>query len=160
ELRVRLRQSHPDMPQSVPRTLDVLSSAPLPSNSRASMSLSLYLARILAELHGGALEVHGAGSEFVVRLPLEPARAARTEPAATRRVLVVDDNVDAALIMAMVLGVAGHEVRLAHRGLDTLEAARGFQPDAVLLDIGLPDIDGFEVARRLRAEPGLGQVLL
>jgi CheY-like chemotaxis protein len=97
-----------------------------------------------------------------VRLPLEPGRVARPEPAPanTRRVLVVDDNVDAARIMAMVLGVAGHEVRLAHRGLDSIEAARKFQPDAVLLDIGLPDIDGFEVARRLRVEPGLEKILL
>ena len=76
------------------------------------------------------------------------------------RVLIVDDNVDTAESLALLLEVCGHEVRAVHAGADAVRAAGEFRPDAVLLDIGLPDVDGFEVARRLRAAPGFRDVLL
>jgi two-component system CheB/CheR fusion protein len=81
-------------------------------------------------------------------------------PCPSRRVLVVDDNVDAAESLAMVLRVGGHEVCTAHDGLAALNAAEQFQPEVVLLDIGLPKVDGYEVARRLRERAGSEQVLL
>src|SRR5688500_13011309 len=76
------------------------------------------------------------------------------------RVLVVDDNIDTAQSLSWLLESSGHEVRAAHRGLDAIDAALDFRPDAVLLDVGLPDVDGFEVARRLRALPGFERTLL
>src|SRR5205814_3084476 len=107
------------------------------------------------------------GSEFVVFLPVlegapprSPAPAADNGRAAPRRVLVVDDNADAADSLAEYLATAGHEVRTAYAGQEALEAARAYRPEAVLLDIGLPGMDGYEVARRLRQEPGLERALL
>ena len=111
----------------------------------------------------------GQGSEFVVRLPV--MMAPTLQPASTNsdcakpagpslRVLVVDDNADAAQTLAMLLEVSGHDVRMANDGPTALEIALDFRPSVVLLDIGLPGIDGFEVAKRLRQKPGLGSVLL
>lgn len=81
-------------------------------------------------------------------------------PAASRRILVVDDNLDSAESLALLLGLQGHEVRTAADGLEALEAARSFRPEIVFLDIGLPRMDGYEVARRMRAEPGLAGATL
>ncbi len=102
----------------------------------------------------------GMGSEFVVRLPAMAAPAATAEPAPqsqmgdlnSRRVLVVDDNVDGAHSLAMLLGAWGHEVRTAYDGPVALRAAEAFRPQVVLLDIGLPRMDGYEVARRMRGQ--------
>jgi signal transduction histidine kinase/ActR/RegA family two-component response regulator len=142
--------------------------------SQGGLGIGLTLVRQLVEMHGGRVEAHsegpGRGSEFLVRLPAlpveEPAEA--PEPAAPgrpargprRRVLVVDDNRDAAESLALLLGVAGHEARVSHDGPSALAAAAEFRPDAVLLDIGLPGMDGYEVARRLRAETDTGRALL
>jgi two-component system CheB/CheR fusion protein len=76
------------------------------------------------------------------------------------RVLVVDDNVDTAESLSWLLQSFGHDVRTAHTGLGAIDAAHDFRPDAVLLDVGLPDVDGFEVARRLRAAPGFDRTVL
>ena len=126
------------------------------------LGVGLALARRIAELHDGVLEAHSEGenkgSEFTLRLPLSraaadaPARpaAGAARPAAAQRVLVVDDNADAALTLELLLRSLGHETHVVHDGNTALEAARRFQPDVVLLDIGLPGIDGYEVARRLR----------
>ena len=128
------------------------------------LGVGLALARRLAELHGGSIEARSEGenrgSEFTVRLPLaapspagEVRRAAEAKtagPVAPRRVLVVDDNVDAATMLNMLLRSLGHETRVAHDGQQALQVAEQFRPDIVLLDIGMPGLDGYEVARRLR----------
>lgn len=122
-------------------------------------------------MHGGRLEAFsagpGTGSEFVVRLPLlagEPPVKAVERPilehdAVRRRILIVDDDADSAEALALALG-AGHEVRLAADGASALKAAEEFRPDVVLLDIGLPGMDGYDVGRRLRAETGSDGMVL
>jgi PAS domain S-box-containing protein len=143
------------------------------SESKSGLGIGLALARNLALLHGGELraasEGPGKGATFELRLPL--LKGARPEPAASReepksvrlpakRVLVVDDNVDAAESLAMMLSAMGHDVEVAHGGRAALERARAARPDVVLLDIGMPDLDGLEVARRMRREPALRHVRL
>jgi two-component system CheB/CheR fusion protein len=135
------------------------------------LGIGLTVVRSLVQMHGGSVQAFsdgpGKGSEFVVRLPL----VRRTLPAIqgpkgrsglrpSRRILVVDDNVDAAESLALFLGMNGHEVRTAFDGPAALELARTCRPEVVVLDIGMPGMDGYEVARRLRQEPGLGSVLL
>lgn len=108
----------------------------------------------------------GKGSEFVIRLPASAREAPRPETPPQeqprthqrRRVLVVDDDVDAAEMLSQALQAAGHEVRHEHDGASALVAAAQFQPDVVLLDLGLPGMDGLEVARRLRGYPQLAGV--
>jgi CheY-like chemotaxis protein len=78
----------------------------------------------------------------------------------SRRILVVDDNVDAAESVVLILGLSGHQVRMAHTGPEALQVAAEFRPDVIVLDIGLPGINGYEVARRLRQEPAQANVLL
>jgi PAS domain S-box-containing protein len=133
----------------------------------SSLGIGLPLARRLAEMHAGTIEAHSAGrghgAEFVLRLPLaaepqQPGAAAvrRDEPvAAKKRVLVVDDNRDAADSLGMLLEALGAEVSVVHSGADALEAFARVAPALVLLDIGMPGMDGYEVARRIRAShPG------
>jgi PAS domain S-box-containing protein len=136
------------------------------------LGIGLALCRQLVQLHGGSIAVKsdglGTGSEFVVRLPLAPAaRAAAEAPAAStergappRRVLVVDDNEDAATLLSTVLELQGHEVRAVFDGPTALEALAHRETEVVLLDLGMPSMDGFEVARRLRALPNGRDVLL
>ena len=126
--------------------------------------MGLTLARRLTEMHGGRLEAFssgpGQGSEFVCRLPLvagEPAAEASTRPAPAhvavrRRILLVDDNTDSAEALAELLEADGRDVRVAVDGPSALRAVPEFRPEVVLLDIGLPGMDGYEVARRLRAD--------
>jgi CheY-like chemotaxis protein/anti-sigma regulatory factor (Ser/Thr protein kinase) len=136
------------------------------------LGIGLTLVRRLVELHNGTVEARsegpGKGSEFVVRLPLlsEPLSAEVADPNApaeekhSRRVLVVDDNLDAARSLALMLRLDGHEVEMSHNGIDALEVARKYRPEVVLLDIGLPETSGYELAARLRAMPGMGGVRL
>jgi signal transduction histidine kinase/DNA-binding response OmpR family regulator len=146
--------------------------------SEGGLGIGLTLVRRLVELHGGSVSAHSEGptkgSEFVVRLPLvtdgpPPAAGDRPDwaveggngdPPVRIRTLVVDDNFDAAESLAALLRVNGHEVRTAPDGISALEVAEGFRPDVVLLDIGLPRLDGYEVARRLRLRPGAEGVRL
>jgi signal transduction histidine kinase/CheY-like chemotaxis protein len=134
------------------------------------LGLGLALVRGLAELHGGSAEARspgpGRGAEFTVRLPLAtgPADgAARPAPpapaaAAARRVLVVDDNADAARTLSTLLALQGHQTEVAYDGPSALAAAKAGRPEVVLLDLGMPGMDGYEVARQLRAEPALAGV--
>jgi PAS domain S-box-containing protein len=143
--------------------------------SHGGLGIGLTLARRLIEMHGGKIEAHsaglGKGSEFVTRLPAlaETATESAPKPAekppapsayGPRRLLVVDDNVDSAESMAVLLRFYGHEVRLAHDGEAALEEARAFRPDVMFLDLNLPKIDGYEVARRLRLEPAMSGMTL
>jgi len=135
------------------------------------MGLGLSVVKGLVELHGGeaaaASEGPGRGAEFTVRLPTESepsalsaAPAAAPAKAKRLRVLVVEDNRDAAGSLRMVLEMFGHEVRAAHSGPDGVREAETWRPDVVLSDIGLPGFDGYEVARRIRRIPGLERAVL
>jgi CheY-like chemotaxis protein len=142
-----------------------------PRGALGGLGIGLALAKNLIELHGGTIEASSEGidrgAQFLVRLPLlsaqraEPGRlAARSglRARAPRRVLVVDDNVDAARTLALLLERMGHDVQVAHDGLAALEAARGNYPEIVLLDISMPGVDGLAVVRRLRQDPRFEKV--
>jgi PAS domain S-box-containing protein len=137
--------------------------------SQGGLGIGLSLVEGLVHLHGGRVEAHsagsGMGSTFTVRLPRsqvaaaeQPAPVAVSAIAAARpcRILVVDDNIDAASTVADLLRLLGNEVRVVHDGLAAVSGAADMMPDVVLLDIGLPGIDGFEAARRIRAQLGSG----
>jgi signal transduction histidine kinase/CheY-like chemotaxis protein len=133
--------------------------------SRSGLGIGLALARQLIELHGGSITAEsagpGEGTTFLVRLPVSAVDAAGdSDPSAAtavrasgRRVLVIDDNVDAAETLALLVRALGGEARMATSGLSGIEIARIFQPDLILLDIGMPGIDGYETCQRLRLEP-------
>ena len=156
-------------PELLPRVFDLFTQADRSlDRAQGGLGIGLSLVRHLVEMHRGTVEVDsrgpGRGSEFTVRLPvlLSPAipPPADPEPPATPaagglKVLVVDDNEDSANMLAKLLGMAGDEVRTAYTGPAALEAAAAHPPDVVLLDIGLPGINGYEVARRLRLLPNL-----
>jgi CheY-like chemotaxis protein len=130
------------------------------------------LVQRLTEMHGGRVEAYsvlGQGSEFIVRLPVLSSPALpppsthneTAEPTARPlRALVVDDNADAATALELLLQESGHLVRVAHTGPNGLAAALDFRPDVMLLDIGLPELDGFEVAKRIRQQPALHNIVL
>lgn len=132
--------------------------------AQGGLGIGLALSRSLVELHGGTIEARseglGRGSEFIVRLPVatsdgpvQPEAAAPpSAPPSGRRVLVVDDNEDVRVTTASLLELQGHEVASAADGEQALEVAHSWRPEVVLLDIGLPRIDGYEVARRMRRE--------
>ncbi len=138
-------------------------------HSQGGLGIGLSLVRQLVSLHGGTVaagsEGAGKGSTFVVRLPIDTAKlaagpAAETPGAAAgegkrRRILVTDDNVDAALTLAALLEMQGHELQVAHDGRQALQLAEAFRPEVVFLDIGMPDMSGYEVACRLREIAGL-----
>jgi len=144
--------------------------------SQGGLGIGLSLVRGLVEMHGGKVEAYsdgpGRGSEFVVRLPLlteEPERQevqapdGQTQKATAphaRRILIVEDNRDGADSLALLLELMGNNVRTVYDGASALEAATEYRPDVVLLDIGLPGRDGYEVAREIRASPHLNGVVL
>jgi CheY-like chemotaxis protein len=136
------------------------------------LGIGLALVQRLVEMHGGTVAASstlGQGSDFVVRLPVvsppeskpqlpPPERAQPTGNAL--RVLVVDDNVDTVTTLALLVEQSGHDVRTAYDGPSVLEAALDYRPNVVLLDIGLPGLSGFEVAKQLRRQPTLQNVVL
>ena len=139
--------------------------------ARMGVGIGLALARRLVEMHGGTIEARNLpehGSEFLVRLPLcaPPAKERRETTrvdetaAAARRVLIVDDNRDAARALQILLTRQAHEVRVANDGKSALSTAREFKPHVVLLDIGLPDMDGLAVARKLREDEATCEAML
>ncbi|HVW00675.1 MAG TPA: ATP-binding protein [Planctomycetaceae bacterium] len=139
--------------------------------AQGGLGIGLSIVKRLVEMHDGNIEARsegdGLGSEFIVRLPLgaaaSPARDNGDdggETAARRRILVVDDNRDAATSLALLLKLLGHEVQIAHDGVEGLEKAESFRPDVILLDIGMPRLNGYETARLIREKPWGGAVEL
>jgi CheY-like chemotaxis protein len=152
-------------PEMVGRVFDLFTQVERTEDGhQAGLGIGLTLVRRLVELHGGTVHAEsdgpGQGSAFVVRLPLLGAQAAvvPSMPATSKgiasafRILVVDDNRDAADTLRMLLEMEGHVVRMVHDGHAAVDAARDFEPEVVFLDIGLPGMDGFQVAARLRGQ--------
>jgi signal transduction histidine kinase/CheY-like chemotaxis protein len=140
------------------------------SRPQGGLGIGLHLVKRLVEMHGGQVSAHsdgpGMGSRFTVRLPAlpesvrieevelpKPVPAASEEPRFARRVLVVDDNADNAELLKILLDDQGHETFVAHDGVEGLAAAERLRPDVVLMDLGLPRIDGFDACRRIREQP-------
>jgi CheY-like chemotaxis protein len=158
----------------LPRVFDMFTQADRPiERSKGGLGVGLTLVKQLVELHNGSVEARsegpGRGSEFVVRLPLmAEAPEGRVQNTFTdrevslmrQRVLIVDDNRDAADTLAMMLEIMGNEVRTAYDGMEALQVGSELRPDVVLLDIGLPGLNGYEAARRIRAEPWGSRSLL
>jgi signal transduction histidine kinase/ActR/RegA family two-component response regulator len=160
-------------PDMLPQVFDLFTQAARGlDRAQGGLGIGLTVVYRLVELHGGRIEAHsagiGKGSEFVVRLPALPptaeeaAEQPRVEPAPQfrARVLIVEDNLDAADSLAMLLEVCGHQVRVVHDGGSALDVAQATMPDVMLIDIGLPGIDGYDVARRIRQHRDLKSVIL
>jgi signal transduction histidine kinase len=163
-------------PEMLPEVFDLFTQVDQAlDRSHGGLGIGLALVRKLVEMHGGSVDAYsdgvGHGSEFFVRLPCRiervdvkgttaPADDAIKTPVVRRRVLVVDDNEDSAETLALTLQLEGYDVETAHGGQQALELAEGFLPEMVLLDIGMPEMDGYEVARSIRAQPWGADMLL
>jgi two-component system CheB/CheR fusion protein len=137
--------------------------------SKGGLGLGLALIKGLVELHGGDISVHsqgvGKGTEFIVRLPVNGVLYAQTPTPVdlshrARRILIIEDNADAAQSLREALELCGHQVQVADNGPDGLTRARAFCPEVVFCDIGLPGMDGYEVARAFRADEVLKDIFL
>lgn len=158
-------------PENLPRLFDMFTQVDTSlERSRDGLGIGLTLVKSLVEMHGGMVEAHsdglGRGSRFVVRLPVldearqpVPESPAGGEATVGRRILIVDDNEDGADSLAMLLELGGHQVHVARDGLEALEAAERLRPEVMLLDIGLPKLNGYEVCKRIR-EKAWGKDLL
>jgi CheY-like chemotaxis protein/two-component sensor histidine kinase len=157
-------------PELLPRVFDLfVQSTRTLDRAHGGLGIGLTLVQRLVNLHGGSITAHSEGldqgAEFVVRLPIlaaapppsTPPQVARETP---RRMLIVDDNIDSARSLALLESRRGHETRIALTGPEAVAAAAAFRPEVVLLDIGLPGMDGFEVARQIRAMPALAGAFL
>ena len=154
-------------PQMLGRVFHMFTQVSTGSRAQGGLGIGLTLAKTLVHLHGGTIEAfsegRGRGCEFVIRLPLAPELPAIANPEQAlapgaaaprlRRVLVVDDNRDAADSLGMLLHFLGAEVKVVHDGRSALEAMKTFRPAVVLLDLGMPEMNGLEVARRMREDP-------
>jgi CheY-like chemotaxis protein len=160
-------------PELLPHIFDLFVQATRAlDRAHGGLGIGLTLVQRLVKLHGGSVEARseglGRGSEFIVRLPtlaarpaeLPPPAAPAAPPEASRRILIVDDNEDSTRTMAILQRRRGHETRTSFTGPDAVAVAAEFVPEVVLLDIGLPGMDGYEVARRLRAMPALAGAFL
>jgi CheY-like chemotaxis protein len=155
-------------PAMLPQVFEMFTQVQYDSErAQGGLGIGLTLVRRLAEMHGGRIQARsdgpGQGSEFVVELPILQTRSVAV-PSVTapvrveerlpgRRILVVDDNQDAAKMLAMLLNLGGHTTQLAHDGLAAVSAAETFRPDLVLLDLGLPKLSGLDAARQIRQQP-------
>jgi signal transduction histidine kinase len=175
ELRIRVRDTGIGVaPDQLPRLFEMFYQADRSlERAQGGLGIGLTLVQRLVELHGGRVEAHsdgiGLGSEFIIRLPVStrPTEAMSPEELSSsaaerggRRILVVDDNRDSADGLAMLLELGGDEVRTAYDGLAAVEAAAQFRPEAVLMDIGMPTLNGYDAARRIREQPWGRDVLL
>jgi CheY-like chemotaxis protein len=155
-------------PLQVPRVFDMFAQLkPALERSRGGLGIGLSLSRALVEMHGGRIEASsagvGEGSTFVIHLPIVHHAGDAVAPADTetaivggrsgRRVLVVDDNADAASTLATMLSLHGFETRLAFGGKDGLRIAEEWQPDVAVIDIGMPQLNGYELCRLIREQP-------
>ena len=161
-------------PEHVDRIFDMFAQLDTSlERSRDGLGIGLTLVKTLVEMHGGAVEVQsggtGRGSQFILRLPImseageaspPPQAVAPAPPPVARRVLIVDDNADGAESLAMLLQIHGHETHHAYDGLEAVNAAERLRPDAALLDIGLPGVNGYEACRRIREQPWGKDMLL
>jgi PAS domain S-box-containing protein len=162
-------------PEFVPRLFEKFAQvSPALERSQAGLGLGLALVRGLAEMHGGSVNARngraGLGSEFVVRLPLPPGPPALTPrsdavdhepgPGPGHRILVVDDNRDSADSLAMLLRLSGNEVETAHGGREAVATAARYRPELVLMDIGMPELNGYEACRLIREQPWGKQMVL
>jgi PAS domain S-box-containing protein len=174
---IRVRDTGMGIPAEIlPKLFDLFTQAERTlDRAEGGLGIGLTLVRRLTEMHNGRVEAFsdgpGEGSEFVVRLPIlsqmppavpahEPDSGRRAKASVMHRILVVDDNRDSADSLAMLLRLVGHDVRTVHDGRQALVVAATYQPDLVLLDIGLPGMDGFTVARHMRSQPELAGVVL
>jgi PAS domain S-box-containing protein len=159
-------------PEMLPRIFEMFSQAVRSQVlSEGGLGIGLSLVRGLVEQHGGRVEAKseglGLGSEFIVRLPVASAveKASVGErrvdgPSPRRRILVADDNKDAADSLATMLSLMGHETRAAYDGTEAIEKAADYRPDVIVLDVGMPTLDGYEAARRIRSQPWSNGVVL
>jgi PAS domain S-box-containing protein len=177
EVTISVRDNGPGISASLlPQVFDMFTQADRTlDRAQGGLGIGLTLVKKLVEMHGGSVEARsdglGEGAEFIVRLPMltaeeeaETRRAVGESDVAARahglKILVVDDNVDAADSIAILLSMEGHQTQTVNNAHDALIAATEFRPDVVLLDIGLPEMDGYEVARRLRAENAIENLRL
>ena len=162
-------------PDQIPRIFDMFAQvSPALERTESGLGVGLALTRTLVELHGGTIEVRsegpGKGSEFIVQLPADrSAASAETKaavlpperaPSTPRKILVADDNIDSAQMLARALRELGHDVRVAHDGIATIEEAKKFAADVAILDIGMPRMNGYDVSKTLRKRFGPGITLI
>jgi CheY-like chemotaxis protein len=162
-------------PEMLPRIFDMFTQVDGSlDRSQGGLGIGLTIVKSLVELHGGRIEARsdgvGRGSEFLIRLPLageaeagpgdEAPEADDRAAAGAIRVLVVDDNRDSANSLSRLLALDGHDVHTAYEGAQALAEAAAFPPDVILLDLGLPDRNGFEVAAELRSAPDFRDTMI
>ncbi|HEY3486654.1 MAG TPA: ATP-binding protein, partial [Gammaproteobacteria bacterium] len=159
-------------PDMQPYIFDMFTQVNRNGRSQGGLGIGLTLARSMVEMHGGSIEARsegaGRGSEFIVRLPLTPGLSSNVEKQrpdlpdapSPRSILVVDDNHDAADSLRLLLQFLGNKVYVAHDGPSALHAVEIYRPSVVLLDLGMPGMDGYEVARRIRQQSQFNNITL